>query len=155
MYSPKCCPTTVEAHCEECSARPGYGLQSIFTEDNRRLSDTAVDILSHLTQEQGGEQQQMFSRDSLGMHHPFTPSLAPYSLTHSLTHFHAQSLTHSLTRFFACSLTPYSSTHSPTHSLTCLLALFHTITICLLTIRVAVLTSSLAHSCMCSVSIRP
>ena len=41
-------------------------LQSNMTEDNRRLSNTAIDILGHLAQDQGVERQQMFSRDSVG-----------------------------------------------------------------------------------------
>ena len=41
-------------------------LQSNMTEDNRRLSNTAIDILGHLTQDQGVEHQQLFSRDSVG-----------------------------------------------------------------------------------------
>ena len=41
-------------------------LQSDTSEDDRRLSNTAVDILGHLAQDQGPERQQVFSRDSLG-----------------------------------------------------------------------------------------
>ena len=41
-------------------------LQSDTTEDDRRLSNTAVDILGHLAQDQRPESQQVFSRDSLG-----------------------------------------------------------------------------------------
>ena len=41
-------------------------LQSDMTEDNRRLSNTAIDILGHLPQDQGVEHQQLFSRDSVG-----------------------------------------------------------------------------------------
>ncbi|DBB07428.1 TPA: hypothetical protein ACH3X3_008910 [Trebouxia sp. C0006] len=40
--------------------------QSDVSEDDRRLSNTAVDILGHLAQDQRPEHQQLFSRDSLG-----------------------------------------------------------------------------------------
>ncbi len=49
-------------------------LQSEMTEDDRRLSNTAVDILGHLAQDQGPERQQVFSRDSLGQAFPVQPS---------------------------------------------------------------------------------
>lgn len=57
-------------------------LQSTMTEDNRRLSDTAVDILTHLVPDQGAEQEQIFSRDSLGItllfvHPSMHPSIHP------------------------------------------------------------------------------
>ena len=44
-----------------------FALQSNMTVDDRRLSDTAVDILGHLMPNQGVEHQQVFSRDSLGI----------------------------------------------------------------------------------------
>ena len=73
-----------------------------MTEDNRRLSDTAVDILSHLVPGQEDEHQ-TFSRDSLGMHpiiHPCFMHLLigsiilAGSLAHALTHSPTHSLTH-------------------------------------------------------------
>ncbi len=52
-------------------------LQSGISEDERRLSNTAVDILGHLAQDQGAERQQVFSRDSLGQ---------AFSVQHSACH---------------------------------------------------------------------
>ncbi len=49
-------------------------LQSDTTEDDRRLSNTAVDILGHLAQDQRPESQQVFSRDSLGQAFSVQPS---------------------------------------------------------------------------------
>ncbi len=49
-------------------------LQSDVSEDDRRLSNTAVDILGHLAQDQRPEHQQLFSRDSLGRAFSVQPS---------------------------------------------------------------------------------
>ena len=55
-------------------------LQSDTSENDRRLSNTAVDILGHLAQGQGPERQQVFSRDSLGRAFSVQPSACHWLL---------------------------------------------------------------------------
>lgn len=62
----------------------GILLQSGMTEDDRRLSNTAVDILGHLAQDQGLERQQVFSPDSLGRAFSAQPSCHRLLLCSSL-----------------------------------------------------------------------
>ena len=101
-----------------------------MTVDDRRLSDTAVDILSHLMPDQGVEHQQIFSRDSLGIlptpHgeiHAHLYLCSPPSLTHPPTHSLTHSLTHSPTHSFThhIDLLACSYIHPITYQRTCLL----------------------------------